>query len=53
MEKDELKNAIVNLLYDLHSKNLLNLYIINSISQNFQIDAIDLCDNAGITYFID
>jgi len=50
MTEEEIKNAIVELLYDLHTRNLLNEYIVNSISINFKIDAEQLCSINGITY---
>lgn len=53
MNDEELKIAIVDLLYDLHTMNLLNSYVLKSISLRFKIDAYELCDENGITYFVD
>lgn len=53
MNKEEIKVAIIELLYDLHSKNLLNEYIIDSISRNFKVDASEICIENGITYYIE
>ena len=53
MNEEELKYAIVELLYDLHSRNLLTEYIVNSISLRFKIDAEKLCEINGITYSLE
>jgi len=53
MTEEELRYAIIDLLYDLHSKNLLTEYVVNSISIRFKIDANKLCETNGITYSID
>ena len=50
MDEEQLKEALIELLYDLHSVDKLNAYVLNSISKNFNIDAYDLCDCNGITY---
>ena len=53
MTEEELKYAIIDLLYDLHAKNLLTEYVVNSISLRFKVDADKLCETNGITYSID
>jgi hypothetical protein len=45
-----MNEAIVGLLFDLHAYNVLDLYVINSISKNFGVDAEELCEANGITY---
>jgi len=53
MSPEEIKNAVINLLYDLHSFNRLDIHIVEAISRNFNIDAIELCEIQGITYNLD
>lgn len=50
MTEDQIKTAVVELLFDLHARNVLDLYIIDSISRNFNVDAVELCDQNGITF---
>ena len=50
MNKEQLKHAIINLLYDLHSFNKLDTFVLNSINESFKIDAFELCELEGITY---
>jgi hypothetical protein len=50
MNNEELKKAIVDLLYDLHEGDHLNLWILDRISKIFSIDAVALCEENGITY---
>ena len=52
MSEQELNSAIIEFLYDLHARNVLNLYIINSISRNFKVNALEICENEGITFII-
>lgn len=49
-EEEKIKNAVINLLYDLHSFNKLDIHIVDAISRNFSMDAVELCDLHGITY---
>lgn len=53
MTKDEIRAAVVELLYDLHTYTKLNEYILNSITRNFKVNAYELCDEYGITYDIE
>lgn len=53
MNEEELKEALVNLMYDLHTKDRLDNYVLNSISSNFHTNAYELCDTNGITYDIE
>ena len=50
MTENEIKAAVVELLFDLHSFNKLDRFIVDSISRNFKINAEELCDEYGITY---
>jgi len=52
MTEEQLKYAIVELLFDLHARNILDIYVLDSISRNFKVDAIELCESNGITYEI-
>ena len=52
MEPEEIKEAVISLLYDLHLSGKLDLYVINSISNSFSINAEELCEDNGITYNI-
>jgi hypothetical protein len=53
MNEEQLRAAVIELLYDLHSITELNEYILNSITRNFKIDAYELCEQYGITYNIE
>jgi len=53
MNTEELIDAVTGLLYDLHALNKLDIRVINSISHNFRIDAVELCELEGITYNVD
>jgi hypothetical protein len=53
MNEEDLKEALVNLMYDLHARNRLDTYVLNSISTNFHTDAYELCHANGITYDIE
>jgi hypothetical protein len=52
MEKEELKQNVINLLYDLHAFNLLNDRMVKLIGINLEVDAEELCRQEGITYDI-
>lgn len=53
MTEEQLKWAVTELLFDLHAVNKLNEYVINCISLHFKVDAKDICEINGITYFIE
>lgn len=53
MSKEELEDAVTNLLSDLHAFNLLHERIVNMISTYFHVDAKEICRKWGITYNID
>jgi hypothetical protein len=50
MTEEEIKVAVVELLYDLHAMNKLDAHLVNNISRNFKVDAVELCEANGITY---
>ena len=52
MDYEELKQCVIDLLYDLHAFNLLNDRIVEAISYRLGIDAEELCRQEGITYDI-
>lgn len=52
MSKEELKQTVVNLMYDLHTFQLLNDRIVKLIGIHFDLDAFALCREEGITYDI-
>lgn len=52
MTDEEIETAIIGLLFDLHTINQLNLYVLNSININFKVDTFKLCKELGITYNI-
>lgn len=51
-DNEVLNQKIVDLLYDLHSFGKLNSKVLESISRIFEVDAFELCEEQGITYFI-
>jgi hypothetical protein len=53
MNEEELKKAVTDLLFDLHSMDKLSIQVINSISRHFKVDAYEICEANGITYFIE
>ena len=52
MDKEELKQTVINLLYDLHAFQMLNNRIVKLIGIHFDLDAFGLCRENGITYDI-
>jgi hypothetical protein len=52
MNKEELKQTVVNLMYDLHAFQLLNERIVRLLGIHFELDAFALCREHGITYNI-
>jgi hypothetical protein len=50
MSELEIRYAVINLLYELQDKNYLDAHIVNIISQEFQLDALEICEDLGITY---
>jgi|WetSurSiteA1Bulk_404760.scaffolds.fasta_scaffold26172_2 hypothetical protein len=53
MNEDEIRTAVVELLFDLHAFNKLDRFVIDSISVHFKVNAEELCDEYGITYKIE
>jgi len=53
MTKEQIKQAIVEILFDLHSFNKLDARVLNSIGKNFDIDIYEMCEDNGITYNIE
>jgi len=53
MTEEQVRYAIVELLFDLHARNVLDIFVLDSISRNFKVDAMKLCDDYGITYNIE
>jgi len=53
MTEEQLKWAVTNLLFDLHSVQKLTEFMVDAISRNFKLDANELCETNGITYFME
>lgn len=45
-----IKMPIIEVLFDLHDRNMLNSHVVRSFSKHFEIDAEELCEEHGITY---
>jgi len=52
MDKEELKQTVINLLYDLHAFQVFNDRIVKIIEIHFELDTFELCKQEGITYNI-
>ena len=52
MNEEQIKEAVIQLLYDLYNFNKLNCNVLDSISKHFNVNAYDLCEDNGITYFL-
>ena len=50
MSEEELKQTVINLMYDLHAFQLLNDRIVRLLGIHFELDAFALCREEGITY---
>ena len=50
MEESKLKEMVTNLLFSLDNANRLDFYVVNCITESFEIDAFELCESNGISY---
>jgi len=52
MEEEKLKEILKNILVDMAAFNVLTNLTINILAEHFKLDAYKICQENGITFFI-
>lgn len=53
MMQIDLERAMIDLLYELNSRSILDIHLIDVMSKIFSLDVLELCEQEGITYLME